>query len=155
MSPTRMLAMLLPIVFLAGCASKDEGFTLPAGDAERGQRAFVDFRCFDCHDVHNVELPPRTESEKTIIKLGGEVTRVKTYGDLVTGIINPSHRLAKSYTPSESAQDGKSPMKVYNDVMIVAQLVDIATFLQEHYKLRPYEPTRYPTYHYPDYPLIK
>jgi hypothetical protein len=138
--------MLLPIAFLAGCASKDEGFTLPAGDAERGRTAFVGFRCFDCHDVHDVELPPRAESGKVIVKLGGEVTRVKTYGDLVTGIINPSHRLAKGYTPSESAQDGKSPMKVYNEVMTVAQLIDIASFLQQHYTLRPYEPTTYPIY---------
>ena len=147
MSATRILAILLPIALLAGCASKDEGFTLPTGDPERGREAFVAFQCSNCHDVHKVELPPRAESEQAIIKLGGEVTRVKSYGDLVTGIINPSHRLAKGYTPSESAQDGKSPMKVYNDVMTVAQLVDIVTFLKQHYELRRYEPTDYPIYY--------
>jgi len=146
MSATRIFAMLLPIAFLAGCASDEEGFTLPAGDAERGRAAFVAFRCFDCHDVHNVEMPLRAKSDMAIVKLGGEVTRVKRYGDLVTGIINPSHRLAEGYTPGEKADDGKSPMKVYNDVMTVAQLIDIVTFLQQHYQLRPYEPTPYPTY---------
>jgi sulfur-oxidizing protein SoxX len=146
MSATRFLVLLLPTALSAGCTSRDEGFTLPLGDADRGRAAFIAFRCLDCHDVHNVELPPRTESEQAIVKLGGEVTRVKRYGDLVTGIINPSHRLAEGYTPSEQVEDGKSPMKVYNDVMTVAQLVDIVTFLQQHYPLRPYEPTPYPSY---------
>jgi hypothetical protein len=39
-------------------------------------------------------------------------------------------------------------MTVYNDVMTVTQLTDIVTFLQEHYKVRPYEPTQYPEYIY-------
>ena len=147
MSITRCLATLLPFAFLGGCAAQDEGFTLPSGDAERGREAFVALRCFECHDVHNVEFPPRVESDKALFKLGGEVTRVKTYGDLVTGIINPSHRLAEGFTPSESAEDGKSPMTAYNDVMTVAQLIDIVTFLQQHYELRPYEPTSFPTYY--------
>jgi hypothetical protein len=139
--------MLLPIALLTGCAAQDTGFTLPAGDAERGRGAFVAFRCFDCHDVHKVELPPRAESETAAFKLGGEVTRVKTHGDWVTGIVNPSHRLAEGFTPNESADNGKSPMKVYNDVMTVTQLIDIVSFLQLHYALQPYEPTPYPTYY--------
>jgi hypothetical protein len=147
MSATHFLVLLLSLAFVGGCAAQDEGFTLPEGDAERGREEFVAFRCFECHDVHNVELPPREESEKAILKLGGEVTHVKTYDDLVTGIINPSHRLAEGYTPSESAEVGKSPMKTYNDAMTVAQLIDIVTFLQQHYQLRPYEPTTYPTYY--------
>jgi hypothetical protein len=97
--------------------------------------------------VRDVELPPRPASDKPIFKLGGEVTRVKSYADLVTGVINPSHRLAEGYVPSESAEEGKSPMKVYNDAMTVAQLIDVVTFLQQHYTLRPYEPTPYPTYY--------
>jgi hypothetical protein len=78
--------------------------------------------------------------------LGGEVERPKSYADLVTGIINPSHRLAAGYAASMVAIDGKSRMTVYNDVMTVTQLTDIVTFLQEHYELRAYEPTSYPEY---------
>ena len=40
-------------------------------------------------------------------------------------------------------------MTVYNDVMTVSQLIDIVTFLQSHYELRPYEPTPYPDYYVP------
>jgi sulfur-oxidizing protein SoxX len=147
MSATRALPMLFASAVLLGCAPRSEEFTLPAGDAERGREAFVAFRCYDCHDVHNVELPPRDKSDVKIFKLGGEVARDKKYGDLVTGVINPSHRLAAGYVPAAESEDGKSPMKVYNDVMTVAQLVDIVTFLQQHYELLPYEPTDYPTYY--------
>ena len=143
----RILAMLA-IVFLAGCASEDDGFTLPAGDAERGQAAFLAFRCFDCHNIPGVDLPPGEEPDQVIVKLGGQVTRAKSYADLVTGIINPSHRLATGYAASMVADDGKSRMTVYNDAMTVTQLTDIVTFLKQHYELRPHEPTPYPEYYY-------
>jgi hypothetical protein len=139
----RLLAITLLIAWLAGCAARDGGFTLPPGQAERGQAAFVKFRCFDCHQVAGVTLPPSEESNQVIVKLGGEVTFKKTYADLVTGIINPSHRLAAGYDPKLVSQDGKSRMTVYNDVMTVAELIDIVAFLEAHYELRPYEPTIY------------
>jgi hypothetical protein len=136
------------VLFLVGCASGDEGFTLPAGDAERGQAAFLTFRCYDCHHIPGVDLPPAEEPDQVLVQLGGEVERPKTYAELVTGIINPSHRLAKGYATNMVADDGKSRMTVYNDVMTVAQLIDIVTFLQKHYELRPYEPTPYSEYTY-------
>jgi hypothetical protein len=39
-------------------------------------------------------------------------------------------------------------MKVYNEVMTVAQLIDIVTFLEEHYELPPHDPSVYPEYVY-------
>lgn len=142
----RILAVLLPIASITGCAVNDEGFSLPTGDAERGHAAFIEFRCFDCHEVHQVDLPKSDKSDQVLVKLGGEVTREKSYADVVTGIINPSHRLAAGYAVSEVSENGRSRMTVYNDVMTVTQLIDIVTFLQEHYALRPYEPTTYPEY---------
>jgi hypothetical protein len=145
----RLIAVLLSIIWLAGCAASDSGFTLPPGNAERGEAAFVKFRCFDCHQVEGVTLPPSEEPNQVIVELGGEVTREKTYAELITGIINPSHRLATGYDPNLVARDGQSRMTVYNDVMTVAELIDIVTFLEAHYELRPYEPTTYT-----DYPLM-
>jgi hypothetical protein len=137
------------IICLAGCASDDSQFTLPPGDAERGQAAFVRFRCYDCHRVHGVELPSGEELDQVVVELGGKVQRLRTYGDLVTAIVNPSHRLAKGYDPSLVANEGKSRMTVYNDVMTVSQLADIVAFLQAHYELQPYEPTSYPDFYGP------
>jgi hypothetical protein len=149
MITTRFFAKVCLIVCLVGCGSEDNTFTLPQGDAERGQAAFISFRCFDCHLVHGVNLPPGEEPNQVMVELGGEVERLREYGDLVTAIVNPSHRLAKGYNEELVARDGKSRMTVYNDVMTVTQLNDIVTFLQAHYKLKPYEPTRYPDYYGP------
>lgn len=145
------IAKMCLVVCFAGCTSTsdDEGFSLPPGDAERGQAAFVAFRCFDCHSVHGVDLPPGEEPDQVVVELGGEVERVRTYDDLVTAIINPSHRLAKGYAESSVSRNGKSRMTVYNDVMKVSQLIDLVTFLQAHYELRPHEPTIYPSYYTP------
>ena len=148
MVTTRRLVMLGLAACLIGCSGEYEGFTLPPGDAARGQAAFVAFRCYDCHRVAGVDLPAGEEPNQVIVELGGKVDRVRHYDDLVTAIINPSHRLAQGYTPNLVAQDGKSRMTVYNDVMTVAQLIDIVTFLQGHYELRAPEPTNYPNYYY-------
>jgi hypothetical protein len=145
----RYCAALGLVICLAGCAADDAQFTLPQGDAERGQEVFVKFRCFDCHLVHGVNLPPGEEPNQVMVELGGKVDRLRDYSDLVTTIINPSHRLAKGYAESMVANDGKSRMTVYNDVMTVSELVDIVTFLQSHYELRPYERTSYPDYYGP------
>ena len=64
------------------------------------------------------------------IALGGEVTRIQTYGELVTSIINPSHRLAEGYPVDTVSVDGKSRMRNYNDVMTVTELTDLVMFLQ-------------------------
>jgi len=149
MGTIRLLATMGLGALLVGCASKYEGFTLPPGDATRGQETFVTFRCYDCHRVAGVELPAGEERDQVIVELGGEVDRVRTYDDLVTAIINPSHRLAQGYTPDLVAQEGKSRMTNYNDVMTVTQLTDLVTFLQGHYELRIPEPTAYPKYYGP------
>jgi L-cysteine S-thiosulfotransferase len=149
MNTTRLLVLMGMGACLAGCSSKYEGFTLPQGNAERGKADFVAFRCYDCHRVSGVDLPTSEEPNQVIVELGGEVARVRDYDDLVTAIINPSHRLAQGYTPSLVAQDGKSRMTVYNDVMTVSQLIDLVTFLQGHYELQTPPSTSYPMYYGP------
>jgi hypothetical protein len=108
---------------------------------------FTQFRCYDCHFVEGVDFPVGEEPDQAIVALGGEVSRVKTYGELVTSIINPSHKLAQGYAQSLVARDGESRMTNYNDVMTVTQLIDLTAFLQAHYKLKPYEPTSYPSFY--------
>ena len=88
------------------------------------------------------QLAADGEPELSIV-LGGEVARLKTYGELVTSIINPSHRIARGYPADVVQADGQSKMKNYNDVMTVSQLIDLVAFLQSHYSLIEYEPTEY------------
>lgn len=146
-----LLFCVLP-AFIMGCNTgpkSSRGFTLPDGDAVAGQETYERMNCHACHAISGVEQLQPSEGEPEIsVPLGGEVTTIKTYGQLVTSIINPSHRFARGYTPEDvQAGTGESKMTVYNDRMTVSELIDIVAFVQSKYKLRPYEPTVYPPYH--------
>jgi hypothetical protein len=137
--------VLLPAI--AGCVpgpTSGKGFTLPEGNTDQGQAAFVSLKCHACHSVSGIELPELAAELDPRVELGGEVPRINTYGELVTSIINPSHKLARGYSAEEVAEDGQSKMKNYNDVLTVQQLTDLVAFLQSRYKLEPFEPTYYP-----------
>jgi sulfur-oxidizing protein SoxX len=72
------------------------------------------------------------------VTLGGQTSRT-TYGDLVTSIANPSHRIARGYPPETVTVDGVPLMSLIylNDVMTVQQLVDVVAFLQASYDVAP------------------
>lgn len=132
--------MLLSVFAVTGCVpgpQSESGFRLPDGDAQTGQENFLAFRCHSCHDVADLELPEPAQRGPVSVTLGGPVTRVQTYGELVSSIINPSHKLARDYPKEEIALDGRSRMTVYNDVMTVQQLIDLVAFLQSHYQVVP------------------
>jgi hypothetical protein len=80
-----------------------------------------------------MDLPRVPLADPPFVELGGDVTKVKTYGDLVTSIINPSHKLAKGYPHDEVANNDESKMYNYNNFMTVQELIDIVMFLQPHY----------------------
>jgi hypothetical protein len=146
--PSAFVAIV--VIGLSGCdqgPKSGKGFTLPEGDAARGQETFVKLQCHACHTVSGVELPETEPELESHVRLGGEVERISTYGELVTSIINPSHKLAKGYKPADVAQDGESKMANYNDVMTVHELIDLTAFLQSHYQLKPFEPSHYPMYY--------
>ncbi len=144
---------VLFLIVTAGCTPAPEsgrGFTLPEGNVDAGQATYVSLQCNACHKIEGVEqLAAEGEKPELSVALGGEVTRIQTYGELVTSIINPSHRLAKGYAVDDVSVEGTSKMRNYNDVMTVKQLTDLVTFLQSKYKLRVYEPTDYPIYYGP------
>jgi len=74
------------------------------------------------------------------------VSSVKTYGQIVTGIINPSHDLARGYAEEVVSEEGESKMYNYNGYMTVQELIDIVMYLQPHYDLV------IPDFHYRVYP---
>lgn len=141
----------------SGCSQEqvaNRGFSLPPGDEAIGEQLLAQYQCFECHTMAGTEHPAdewRLSQEGGIaVELGGVSTRVQTYGDLVTSIINPSHRIAQGYSPEEVMdEDGKSNMAYYNNVMTVEELVDIVTFLKTKYEFKSYNETAYPYYIYP------
>jgi len=142
------LTLIFIITMLAGCDAGPKssiGFSLPDGDAKRGRAVFQALQCNACHTVEGVEKLASGDAPGISVKLGGEVSRIKTYGELVTSIINPSHRFPKGY-PIEAVQsNGVSKMRNYNDTMTVSQLINLVAFLQSKYDLEEYPHTKYPT----------
>jgi sulfur-oxidizing protein SoxX len=141
--------LLITALFTWACEAdrmSEKGFSLPAGNAMNGKTAFIYMHCHECHTVSGEALPALALADPPFVELGGTVTRVKTYGELVTAIINPSHKLAKGYPLDVISNDGQSRMPVYNGYMTVQELIDIVSFLQPHYDVH------VPRYEYRIYP---
>ncbi|PCJ49939.1 MAG: cytochrome C [Gammaproteobacteria bacterium] len=134
-------------IILAGCEPQPntgKGFSLPEGDASIGKITFVELGCNTCHSIADIEQLPRDDNSLPHVKLGGSVSTIKSYGELVTSIINPSHKVLKRLNQGTvMAEDGSSTMRVYNDIMTVSQLVNLVTFLEDNYEVIPYKRTVY------------
>ena len=97
--------------------------------------------------MDGVQFEQPENSEQNMVALGGEKLSVVTYGELVTSIINPSHRFAFGYSDTDIKTGDKSKMRTYNDELTISQLSDLVSFLESHYKVREYESTQYYPYY--------
>jgi hypothetical protein len=147
--------MISFVAVLATCSCQDKqaqmgkGFRLPEGDAELGKAAFVQLDCHQCHRVAGVTLPEPLAPPPVEYTLGGEVRRVKSYGELVTAIIQPQHIVSPEYLakfPEEQRKSIQSPMPPANDRMTVTQLSHVVTFLHSHYQKAAPPGMTYPYY---------
>ncbi len=148
----KLFVTALLCVFLGlsiGCtpsAKSEFGFRLPDGDADNGRATFAYMQCNQCHTVVGETFEDIPLADPPYVELGGRVSRIKTYGELVTAIINPSHKLADGYAEETVSEDGESNMYVYNRYMTVEELTDLVSFLQSSYDVTP------PEYYYRVYP---
>ncbi len=125
-----------------------KGFSLPHGDVNKGAAVLVKYQCLACHHINGIEQAAGINNPDLNIRLGGKSTKVKTYAELVTSVINPSHRFASGYPLTSIAVAGESKMKNFNDVMTVTELVNLVSFLQPNYELIPFRRTNYQFYGY-------
>jgi sulfur-oxidizing protein SoxX len=150
MNKTAILTLIAgTMLTLGGCGAdrmSEKGFSLPEGDPIRGKDTFLYMHCHECHTIAGEDLPRVELADPPFVELGGTVTRVKTYGELVTAIINPSHKLARGYPIDVVSNEGESKMPVYNSFMTVQELIDIVMFLQPYYEVY------VPKYEYRVYP---
>ena len=126
-------ALVIFVLMLGGCSPDSTsafGFRLPDGDTGQGREVFAYMQCNQCHTVVGKSFPEVPLADPPYVELGGNVTRVKTYGELVTAIINPSHRLAKGYAAEVVSDGEESKMYVYNGYMTVQDWSDLVAFLQ-------------------------
>ena len=129
------LPLLLLIVGCAAHGTSERGFRLPEGNLENGKTAFLELKCHTCHTIHDLELPKTASESPYDVVLGGEVRRVKTYGQLLTAIIHPSHRLVGGVKKEQLDGGELSPMPEYNHIMTVEQMIDVVAFLESQYEL--------------------
>lgn len=125
--------MAASVLLIVGCdlEKSPRGFRLPDGNIDKGKAAFNSLKCYSCHSISGENFPAPTSFN---IPLGGETARIRTYGELVTSIINPSHVISGRYR-EELRKATESPMTNFNETMTVAQMIDLVAFLQSRYKL--------------------
>jgi hypothetical protein len=137
------LFLLISIGLILGGCERSQ-FSLPAGDAEAGRATFVILQCNECHSVEGVQYAGNTHHEINVL-LGGKTTRVKSYEDLVTSIIHPSHKLSRGLDPKTITEKEQSMMRTYNEFMTVEELINLVTFLQASYEIWIPESDKYVT----------
>ncbi len=132
------IAGLLALLLLAACSNRvdsPQGFRLPDGDPAAGRDAFVAVGCVQCHTIVGDTLPEPEIPRTLNVQLGGDARKVKTYAQLVTSIIYPSHSIKDKNAANYQDETGKSLMPDLTSDMTVRQLVDITQYLQPHYKV--------------------
>jgi sulfur-oxidizing protein SoxX len=139
---------LAALLVLTSCSEEKrmaKGFVLPKGEIEAGKTAFSELKCTLCHSVAGVEFP-EIESGAGF-ELGGEVRRIKTYGELATAVIDPTHDVNPKFIATRPAYNGEkpsTPMPSYNSNMTVRQLSDIVIFLHSRFQEEGPDFTDYP-----------
>lgn len=136
----RFVAPMLLACLVYGCQEtgphSPRGLALPEGDVARGQQAFVDLKCYACHEVAGLEdeLPLPTADPLVDVVLGGLAVREPTDGELVTAIINPPHDLYPGGEEERITSAGESRMALYNELITAQQLIDLVAFLHDRYE---------------------
>lgn len=154
MNKVTLLLLSILSIGLISCNSGPDsprGFSLPEGDASEGETVFMKYQCLACHSLAGFEDVSIVKQFEQPIRLGGTSSIVKTYAQLVTAVINPSHELAPRARNLENItnEDGTSKMPIFNDVMTVTELVNLVAFLQPQYKVKPIQYTTYGQYRVP------
>lgn len=131
---TLLAGLLITCAIISGCSPSSPEFALPEGDVAKGQALFVSYSCTSCHTVSGLDLPAPEVKGRVNVTIGGGVSKLKSYSELVTSVINPSHELVSRRRAEDVSQDGESLMTVYNDIMTVTELTDIVAFLESRYE---------------------
>ena len=147
-----LFTSIILILVMASCSygpDSPKGFSLPKGDIAKGEKVFMQYKCQACHALKGYEDDSLIKEFDMLVPLGGSSAMVKTYAQLVTSVINPSHKFApRSISIEEKLinDDGSSKMRVFNDVMTVQELINLVAFLQPKYKVKPITYTHYGQY---------
>ena len=146
-----LVSLITVSISLISCDSGPDsprGFSFPIGDIVKGEAVLLKYQCLACHKMNGFEQDVDINNPELNVNLGGMTSKVRTYAELVTSVINPSHKFVQGYPIESIAIEGESKMTNFNDIMTITELVDLVTFLESQYELVPYRSTGYQYYRY-------
>jgi mono/diheme cytochrome c family protein len=129
-----LVCLYLSAMALAACggATSDVAKGLPAGNAERGQQAFVALQCNGCHEVAGASLPP--PAVVPAVALGGRMLLPPSKEQIAEDILLPSSHFARGYPTTQIVEGDKSRMPDYSKALTKEQVADLVAFLDAHYR---------------------
>ena len=125
--PAKSVRITMEALHAAGGTPPGWRFTLPAGDAESGRRAFVDLKCYACHAIKGEQFPLGPGETATA---GPDLTGMGAHHPpeyLAESIVNPNAVLVEG--PGYIGADGRSIMPE-TPGMTLAQLADLVAYLR-------------------------
>ncbi len=143
-----LVTMLVSLVGCDSTARSKDTIHLPPGDAASGKQQFVALGCISCHTVLDESLPEPEIAGPVSVRLGTSSSTGLTYAQLVTSIMNPSHRVSRLYLKKAAATGGPASMANYNEIVTIEQLSDLVAFLAPHYARAARPGYKYPVYKY-------
>ena len=103
---------------------KEWRFSLPKGDPVKGRKGFARFECYSCHQVVGENFPdPGGEAVGPELSQMGPMHPPEFFAE---SIMNPNAVIDEEYR----TMDGGSKMPIFNDIMTVEDLIDLAAFLK-------------------------
>lgn len=105
-------------------------FTLPAGDPAAGRKVFIEVECYKCHEVKGETFPAVADADKGVGPELSQMAGMHPVEFFAESIVNPNAVVdpdakQKGYL----GEDGKSKMPIYNDILTVKQVSDLAAYL--------------------------
>ena len=133
----RRALLILLMILAAGCSKRQrqaESFTpLPLGDHADGRKAFLDLKCWSCHEIYGGDMPRPVATPKMPVYLGGNAISAPPDIDLLNSIVDPSHTIAPGWDPALTTSGTGSRMGDYSSAMTARQLFDLIAFLKTRY----------------------
>jgi L-cysteine S-thiosulfotransferase len=131
----RTSLLILLTILATGCAKKqvEVANTLPQGDPAAGRQAFLDLRCWSCHEIYGDDMPPPVATPKMPAYLGGNAISAPPDAELLRSIMDPSHTIAPAWDPALMKSGGGSRMGDLSGAMTAKQLFDVIAFLKTRY----------------------
>ena len=109
---------------------------IPPGTATKGKSLFVEKGCYQCHSAGATKLPAVELEPRLVIELGGDLHANWTRDDYAKSVMNPNHLVSEDYKIAmirlgDHFKAENSPMPQFTEVLTVADLIDLTTFLDE------------------------